>query len=524
MGAVDIGIGHDDDLVVAGLVEVELDAHARADGRDERGDGVGRERPVLLDAFDVENLSAKRQHGLDGAVAGHLGRTTCGIALDDEELGHLCVADGAVGELAGKRGALEKTLAACGLAGLLRGETTLGRLARLLDDLLRLVGVLLEVVAEPVGDDPVGEGAHVGAAELGLGLALELGVRQLDRDDRREALADVVAREVGVLLLENALLAGVVVDGLGEGGAEALEVHTALLGVDVVRERQRPLRVAGVPLHGDLDLTHLGRRSVGVGLALDVDRLGEAREDLLLVVEVLDEVDDAAGVAELVRPRGQLALVGERDLKVPVEESRLLETIVQGVVVVGRRLEDELVRPERDGGARRLGLADLLHLLGDLAARELHLVDRAIALDLHDELARERVDDGDTDSVETARHLVRLVVELTAGVQDGEHDLKRGDLLLGMEADGDAAAVVLDGNRVVGVHGDLDLRAEARHCLVDGVVHDLPHEVVQTGRGGGADVHARALAHRLEALEDLDLTLVVRVRLLLCCHCHPLSY
>ena len=40
--------------------------------------------------------------------------------------------------------------------------------------------------------------------------------------------------------------------------------------------------------------------------------------------------------------------------------------------------------------------------------------------------------------------------------------------------------------------------------LVDGVVDDLPHQVVQAALAGGADVHAGALADRLEPLEDLD--------------------
>ena len=44
----------------------------------------------------------------------------------------------------------------------------------------------------------------------------------------------------------------------------------------------------------------------------------------------------------------------------------------------------------------------------------------------------------------------------------------------------------------------------AGHRLVDGVVDDLPDQVVEPLQTGGADVHARALAHRVEALEHLD--------------------
>ncbi len=40
--------------------------------------------------------------------------------------------------------------------------------------------------------------------------------------------------------------------------------------------------------------------------------------------------------------------------------------------------------------------------------------------------------------------------------------------------------------------------------LVDGVVDDLPHQVVQPALGGGADVHAGALADRLQPLQDGD--------------------
>ena len=56
------------------------------------------------------------------------------------------------------------------------------------------------------------ERAHRDVAELGLGLALELRVAQLHRDDRGEALADVLAEEVLVLLLEQVLGPGVLVD------------------------------------------------------------------------------------------------------------------------------------------------------------------------------------------------------------------------------------------------------------------------------------------------------------------------
>ena len=73
-----------------------------------------------------------------------------------------------------------------------------------------------------------------------------------------------------------------------------------------------------------------------------------------------------------------------------------------------------------------------------------------------------------------------------------------------MFVDRDAAAVVDDGAAVVGVQDDADAVAVAGDRLVDRVVDDLVDEVVETARAGRADVHAGALANRLEPLEDGD--------------------
>ena len=83
-------------------------------------------------------------------------------------------------------------------------------------------------------------------------------------------------------------------------------------------------------------------------------------------------------------------------------------------------------------------------------------------------------------------------------------DLDGGPLLDRVHVDRDATAVVLDPDAAVGEQGDPDGVAVAGQRLVDGVVDDLPHHVVQAALAGGADVHTGALADRLEALENGD--------------------
>ena len=408
--------------------------------------------------------------------------------------------------LPGQRAALEQALAAREVARLARGAPCPRRIDRLLDDLTPLAGVLLEELRQLLVDRRRDQRGDLGVAQLGLGLTLELRVLELDRDERREALAHVLAGEVVLFLLEEVLLPGVVVECARERGTEAGEVRAALRGVDVVGEGEDGLVVRRVPLHRDLD------RAVG-GLVLEVD--DAAVDGVLLAVDVGHEVADAALVLE-----GDAlavgALVVEGDLESLGEERRLAQALGEHAVVVVDIFEDVGVCQEGDGRAGGPVLVEFLPLdqLGDrIAALEALVPVVAVDVDVQLEPLAERVDDRDADAVQTAGDLVARAAELAAGVQHREHDGGGGQVVLLHDPDGDAAPVVGDGDRVVGVDGDDDGGAVPRERLVNRVVDHLVDEVVKASRPGGADVHAGPLADRLEALEDLDVLGVV-VRLL----------
>jgi hypothetical protein len=181
----------------------------------------------------------------------------------------------------------------------------------------------------------------------------------------------------------------------------------------------------------------------------------------------------------------------------------------EGLEAVGGGLEDRRVGPERDDGA---GLAGGLALgevgggPGELVALPPHV---AVGADLDVQGSGQRVDDGEADTVQAAGDGVGLAVELAARVQGGQDEFDRRALLDRVQADRDAAAVVGDADAAVGREGDLDGVGVAGEGLVDGVVDDLVHQVVQAPLAGGADVHARALTYRFEPFENCDRSSVV---------------
>src|SRR5450759_1858601 len=97
-----IGIGHQHDLVIARLGQVEVLADAGAEARDEGLDLVVGQHLVDAGLLDVEDLAADRQDRLVVRVAATNRGTTCGVTLDDEDLADRGVVALAVPKLAGQ--------------------------------------------------------------------------------------------------------------------------------------------------------------------------------------------------------------------------------------------------------------------------------------------------------------------------------------------------------------------------------------------------------------------------------------
>ena len=92
-------------------------------------------------------------------------------------------------------------------------------------------------------------------------------------------------------------------------------------------------------------------------------------------------------------------------------------------------------------------------------------------------------------------------VKLAARVQAGEHQLDHRRVFFRVQTKRNAATIVLNADRAIGVQRELDLLAKARQRLVRRVVQHLLNDVQ---RVVGTGVHARALLDRLQALEDAD--------------------
>ena len=219
----------------------------------------------------------------------------------------------------------------------------------------------------------------------------------------------------------------------------------------------------------------------------------------LVAVEMLDESLDATLVLEDVF-LVFLALVHETNAYARIEKRQLAQPAREYVVVKLDVREGAGAGLEAQGSPRAIRIADNGERLLRLTVYVFLLVDLPVAVNREDQVFGQGVDDGYADTVQAAGHLVGIVVELTAGVQNRHDDFGGRAPFFRVQVYRDAAAVVADRYGLVGVNGDRNRVAVTRERLVDGVIDNLENHVVKAGAVIGiADVHAGPLAHGLKA-------------------------
>ena len=100
VGAVNVGVGHQNNLVITGVFEVKLARDAGSNCGDQSLNFGVLEHLVDPCLLDVEDLAAQRQHGLRVAIAALFCRATGGVTLDYEDFSKRRILDRTVGQLA----------------------------------------------------------------------------------------------------------------------------------------------------------------------------------------------------------------------------------------------------------------------------------------------------------------------------------------------------------------------------------------------------------------------------------------
>ena len=219
-----------------------------------------------------------------------------------------------------------------------------------------------------------------------------------------------------------------------------------------------------------------------------------------IAVKVLGQRLPVLVVVPLVRQRNGDALV---------EVGQLTHAVGQGVVVVHQHLKNVFVWLVFNGGSSAIGRADFPHCVLLFATAVFLLVDLAFPMNLRFQVDGQGVHTRDANTVQTSRDLVSILVEFSSCTDLGHDHLQGTDAFLLVHVHGDPTAIVHHAHTIGCGDGHVNAVAMTGQGLVNGVVHDFVHEVVQSTHTHIADVHRRAHTDVFHSLKGLNLTCVI---------------
>ncbi len=280
MGPVDIGVRHNNDLVIPELRDIETLSDTGAERDDNRLERIRLHHFVKARLLDVHKLPSKRKNRLKHSISTLLGASTGGISLNDINLGTGSISTGAIGKLPGERHSIKRALSKYGILRRSSGDARPRRKETLLQNRLPVIGMRLQKIQKPLGNHARNDTAHIGISQLRLRLPLKLRIRQFHRDNRRKTFQDIFRREGAVFFFEKVLFLGVVIERPRERALESRHVRTTLRIDDIVCKRKEMF----------LERVNILNRNFNIHIAhrlLDIDR--SRILDFLAAIQEFDE-------------------------------------------------------------------------------------------------------------------------------------------------------------------------------------------------------------------------------------------
>ena len=146
-----------------------------------------------------------------------------------------------------------------------------------------------------------------------------------------------------------------------------------------------------------------------------------------------------------------------------------------------------------------IGRTDHLQVRYHLTAAVFLEVDLTILVDMHIQLGGQGIYNGRTHSVQSSRNLVATTAKFTTGVKNSKDSLYRWTTSFFLDVDRDTTAIIHHCDGIILFDIDLDMLGKTSQGLINGVVYNLPDQVMQAFFSGRSDIHPWTQANRLQA-------------------------
>ena len=234
MRTVNIGISHDDDLMITKFGDIKIFVNSSSESSDHGFDLFVSVNLIQTCFLNIQDLTSKGKDRLCGTVSRCLGGTARGISLYDVNLAILRILVRAVCKFSRKRHAIQCRFSSCKVtcfSGCFSGSLCKNRF---LNGSFGNCRVLLQENLQLFAHNAVYCASGLAVSQLLLGLSLELRISDLDTYDCCQALSDIITAEVRLTVLKKLVLTCIVIKCVGYRITETGDMCTALRRIDII--------------------------------------------------------------------------------------------------------------------------------------------------------------------------------------------------------------------------------------------------------------------------------------------------
>jgi len=345
VGTVNIGISHNDDLVISQFGNIEIIMNTGAKGCDHSLDLFVCINLVQTGFLYVQDFSTKRKDSLCSTVTSCLRRATRGITLYDIDFAILRILVRAIGKLAWKGHTVKGRLPSGKISGLTRCLSgSLGKY-RLLYGCLGYSRILFQKNLQLFAYNTVYSASGLTVSKFLLRLAFKLRIANFNADNGRQAFSDIITGKVWLAVLEKLILSGVIVKCVCNGISETSNMGTTFRSINIVYKSVSILCIRIIVLHGNFN-----SHTVLLTLAINDLRI----KSFFTSVQISHKFTDTTFIVESFLPFHTFPLISKNDFQTFGKKSHFTETLFQDIVIVYSLLKNLLIRKKSNSSSGRI--------------------------------------------------------------------------------------------------------------------------------------------------------------------------
>ena len=239
MSTVDIGIGHDDNLVVAQLLQIYgfrifLRSNRNSQGLKDHLDFFTFKYPMHHGFLHVQNLSAQRQNRLKTPVPSLFSRSTRRVSLYQKNLTLCRIVIRTVSQLTRQSGSAQYRFTLYQLPGFPGSMTGRSSKDHFIHNGFCLLGMLLQIILQCRSNRLCNRCSNLRIPQLGLRLSFKLRFGHLYRNDCRQTFPKIIAVDIEFQFRKHSVFFGIRLQSSRQSTLKAGQMRTAFDGIDII--------------------------------------------------------------------------------------------------------------------------------------------------------------------------------------------------------------------------------------------------------------------------------------------------